>query len=55
MVRTRSDKFGQITDKRREDAFASGANIISTDYPMRTDNKSGDYVVAFENGTTVRK
>lgn len=54
MVRTRSDKFGQITDKRREDAFASGANIISTDYPVRTDNKSGDYVVVFENGTTVR-
>lgn len=55
MVRTRSDKFGQITDKRREDAFASGANIISTDYPVRTDNKAGDYVVTFKNGTTVRK
>ncbi len=55
MVRTRSDKFGEITDKRREDAFASGANIISTDYPVRTDNKLDDYVVAFEKGTTVKK
>lgn len=55
MVRTRADKFAQISDKRRDNAFASGANIISTDYPVRTDNKQGDYVVAFENGTTVRK
>ncbi len=55
MVRTRADKFGQITDERREDAFASGANIISTDYPVRTDNEKGDYVVAFIGKTTVRK
>ncbi len=55
MVRTRSDEFGKITEKNCEDAFASGANIISTDYPVRTDTESGDYVVTFENGTTVRK
>lgn len=55
MVRTRSDKFGQITDKRHDNAFASDANIISTDYPLRTDNTPDDYVVTFEGGTTVRK
>ncbi len=55
MVRTRSDEFGRINKKHREDAFASGANIISTDYPVRTDSEPGDYVVVFENGATVRK
>ncbi len=54
MVRTRADQFGQITDKKREDALVSGAHIISTDYPVRTDTGSGDYVVTFENGATVR-
>ena len=55
MVRTRADKFGQITDERRENAFASGANIISTDYPVRTDSEYGDYIVTFSGNTTVRK
>ncbi len=55
MVRTRADKFAQITEERRENAFASGANIISTDYPVRTDLKQGDYFVTFDGMTTVRK
>ncbi len=55
MVRTRADKFGQITDERRENAFASGANIISTDYPVRTDSEYGDYIVTFSEKSTVRK
>lgn len=54
MVRTRSDEFTKITEERRENAFASGANIISTDYPFRTDYKTGDYVVMFDGNTTVR-
>lgn len=55
MVRTRADQFAQITEKKREDALASGAHIISTDYPLRTDSEPGDYVVVFGNGATVRK
>lgn len=55
MVRTRADNFAQITEERRENAFASGANIISTDYPVRTDLQSGDYVVTFGGMTTARK
>lgn len=55
MVRTRADKFTQITEERREQAFASGANIISTDYPVRTDLQTGDYVVTFGGNATVRK
>lgn len=55
MVRTRADKFTQITEERRENAFASGANIISTDYPVRTDLQPGDYAVTFGGKTTVRK
>lgn len=55
MVRTRADNFGSATDKRREDAFASGANIISTDYPVRTDNEKNDYVVTFGGNATVGK
>ncbi|MBR5561661.1 MAG: hypothetical protein IKW12_00765 [Clostridia bacterium] len=55
MVRTRADEFGKINKKNLEDAFASGANIISTDYPVRTDNKADDYIVDFGNRTTVSK
>lgn len=55
MVRTRADSFASATDKRRDDAFASGANIISTDYPVRTDNGKNDYVVTFGGSATVRK
>lgn len=55
MVRTRSDKFTSVTDERREQALASGANIVSTDYPVRTDLKPGDYVVTFGGNSTVRK
>lgn len=55
MVRTRADKFGDVSEVKREQAFASGANIISTDYPVRTDLSFGDYVVTFDNGKTVGK
>lgn len=54
MVRTRADQFNRISEDARKNAFASGANIISTDYPVRTDTGYGDYVVTFGGKTTVR-
>lgn len=54
MVRTRTDKFTEITEKRKADALASCANIISTDYPPRTDSTDESYIVSF-NGKTARK
>ena len=54
MVRTRTDKFTEITEKRKADALSSCANIISTDFPPRTDNADENYVVTF-NGKTIKK
>ena len=54
IVRTRADKFAEITEERYELAMKSKANIVSTDYPPRTDNTDESYVVSF-NGKTVRK
>ena len=54
IVRTRTDKFTEVTEERRENALASKAHIISTDSPPRTDNTDESYVVSF-NGKTVRK
>lgn len=55
IVRTRADKFTSVTEKRFEQAMASPAQIISTDYPPRTDSTAESYVVSFGNNTTVRK
>ncbi len=55
MVRTRVDSFGRINNEKCRNAFESGANIISTDYPLKTDSDTNDYVVTFEGRTTVRK
>lgn len=54
IVRTRADKYLEITDERLEGALKSGAQIISTDYPYRTDLKEGEYFVSFGNRTTVK-
>lgn len=54
MVRTRADKFTDVSDERRENAFKSGANIISTDYPVRTDLTTDSYYVSFGGYTTVK-
>lgn len=53
MVRTRADKFTDVSDKQRDCALASGANIISTDYPIRTDLNENSYFVSFGGHTTV--
>lgn len=55
LVRTRADKFTSVTEERREAAFDSNALIISTDYPVRTDNTAESYVVSFGENKTVRK
>lgn len=55
MVRTRTDKFTDVTQERREQALASGAHIVSTDYPVRTDLTEDSYLVSFGEHKTVRK
>ncbi|MBQ7121118.1 MAG: hypothetical protein IJO03_02520 [Clostridia bacterium] len=53
VVRTRADNFTSVTEKRREDAFACGAQIISTDYPVKDGLTEEDYVVSFGNNKTI--
>ncbi len=53
VVRTRADKFTGVTEERREKAFASGAQIISTDYPVKDGLTADDYVVCFPDMKTV--
>lgn len=53
VVRTRADKFTEVTEERREKAFACGAQIISTDYPVKKGITAEDYVVSFENYKTI--
>ena len=55
ICRTRADKFTSVTEKRLTEAMASTAQIVSTDYPPRTDSTPESYVVSFGNRTTVRK
>lgn len=54
MVRTRADEFTKVSEKTYKQAMESKANIVSTDYPPRTDNTADSYVVTFD-GKTVRK
>lgn len=53
IVRTRADKFTEVTEERRKNAFACGAQIISTDYPIKEGLTAEDYVVSFGNNKTV--
>lgn len=55
IVRTRADKFESVSEERREKAFESEAQIISTDYPPRTDSTAESYIVSFANLTTMKK
>ena len=58
LVRTRSDwntEQARTGDpSRRDEAMASGAQIISTDYPPEEPSRWTGYRVAFEGGKTVR-
>ena len=53
VVRTRSDKFTQISEERRKSAFESGAQIISTDYPVMGNAEREDYFVSFGGIKTI--
>ncbi len=53
IVRTRADKFTEVTDERREKAFDSGAQIVSTDYPVKPGLSADDYVVSFGGNKTI--
>ena len=57
LVRTRADigtRESRANDPRRRDkAFASGAQFISTDYP-ESNPRFSDYRVRFERGIVVR-
>ena len=55
VVRTRADSFGSVSEERREQAFEGKAQIISTDYPPRTDSTAESYIVSFENLATMKK
>ena len=54
IVRTQVDTFTSVSQEKRENAILSGAQILSTDYPVRSDLTDGDYRVSFENNKTVR-
>lgn len=53
VVRTRSDKFTEVTEDRRKYAFESGAQIISTDYPVKSYSADCDYIVSFGGIKTI--
>ncbi len=53
IARTRADKFTDVTAEQREDALASNAQIVSTDFPPRDDLAPGAYTVTFENEKTI--
>lgn len=53
IIRTRADEFTSVSEEKRKNAFACGAQIISTDYPVRKGITAEDYVVSFENYKTV--
>ncbi len=54
VVRTRADKFTSVSQERREQAIACGAQIVSTDYPVKSDLQDGDYYVAFNGYKTIK-
>lgn len=58
LVRTRADsglREARAGDTRRRDAaFASGAHIISTDYPPGQPHEETGYIVAFPEGAAAR-
>ncbi len=53
MVRTRADKFTDISEEQLKNAMDSGAQIVSTDYPPRDDSTPDSYIVSFGSKTTV--
>ena len=54
LVRTRADAGLFFTEARRQDALASGAQIVSTDFPLGEAHAKTGYVVALPDGVAVR-
>ena len=54
LVRTRADAGLLFTETRRQDALASGAQIVSTDFPLGEAHAETGYVVALPGGVAVR-
>ena len=54
IVRTQVDTFTSVSQEKRENAMLSGAQILSTDYPVRNDLTAESYAVSFGNSKTVR-
>ncbi len=53
IVRTQVDTFTSVSEEKLENSLLSGAQILSTDYPVRSDLSQGDYCVSFGNNKTV--
>ncbi len=53
VVRTRADSFTSVSEKKRDFALESGAQIVSTDYPVKSDLQEGDYFLAFCDKKTI--
>ncbi len=54
IVRTMCDSFPNHSQEQLAFALDSGTQIISTDFPIKTDLKDDDYFVTFGGYTTVR-
>ncbi len=54
IVRTMVDSYTSVSQEKLEASMQSGAQILSTDYPARTDSLPESYKVEFGNGKTVR-
>jgi hypothetical protein len=55
IVRTRADEFTSVKEERRKKAFECGAQIISTDHPVREGVTEDDYVACFGDFKTISK
>lgn len=54
IVRTQVDTYTSVSREKLEQSIASNAQILSTDYPVRTDLSGDDYFVSFNNKTTIK-
>lgn len=52
-VRTRVDTYGSYSDENLANAFLSGSQLMSTDYPVKKNSEGAEHTVAFGNGKTV--
>lgn len=54
VVRTRVDTYTSVSREDYDNAMLCGAQILSTDYPVRSDLTKDDYAVSFEGSKTVK-